>query len=110
MNTEQQARAAFDAKYGALSGVTGVMREAFFEFFKAGWDARAEQPATEQPKADDGWIPWAGGPPNVPDGTRGDIKLRNGDILRSDWLTIYRWSHTNSDDDIIAYRISRGTV
>lgn len=112
MNTEQQARAAFDAQYGNLMGVRGELYYMALGVFKAGFEAgraSADQPATEQPKADeDGWIAWAGGECPV----LVDVKSRSGFTVNCVRPEAIYWGRGQQlgVGDIIAYRISRGTA
>ena len=83
----------------------GRMREAI---------AKAEA-ALAAPRSDDGWIPWGGGACPVEVGTRVDAKFRDGEKAYNvpagdcaedpDSRSAASWSHTESDYDIIAYRV-----
>ena len=61
------------------------------------------------PQSDDGWIPWKGGVCPVQDGTKVDIRYRNGDDNGNEsycWCAEdHDWQHDGSAYDIVAYRV-----
>ena len=74
--------------------------------------ARAEA-ALAEPQIDaDGWIPWAGVECPVDEKALVEVKLRSGSAwidqeaqMGADWL----WDHDGGADDIIAYRVVKGS-
>ena len=77
--------------------------------------AKAEATLTAPQPADDGWIPWGGGACPVEVGTRVDAKFRDGEKAYNvpagdcaedpDSRSALDWYHTESDHDIVAYRV-----
>lgn len=77
--------------------------------------AKAEATLAVPQPSDDGWIPWAGGECPVTVGTRVDAKFRDGEKAYNvpagdcaedpDSRSASDWSRTESDYDIIAYRV-----
>lgn len=65
---------------------------------------------------DDGWIEWNGGYCPVPDGTRVDVRYRNGEMgfaktassgpLPGSYADKCFWHNSGCDYDIVAYRIA----
>lgn len=51
------------------------------------------------------WYSWSGGKCPLPEGFVGDIRTRDGDLLRNIHLYDYVWSHDGDDRDIIAFKI-----
>lgn len=61
------------------------------------------------------WIDWHGGKCPVAETTFLDVRFRDGeklhfvraDVIKNDDERLSLWNHTNSDSDIIAYRVRR---
>ena len=74
--------------------------------------ARAEAALAEPQLDADGWIPWAGVECPVDEKALVEVKLRSGSAwidqeaqMGADWL----WDHDGGPDDIIAYRVVKGS-
>ena len=80
--------------------------------------AKAEAALAEPQADEDGWIPWSGGECPLDRLTQVDVRYRNGDELMGAGLTWlagsydwnHNWNHDESDYDIIAYRIAKGSA
>lgn len=80
--------------------------------------AKAEAALAEPQADEDGWIPWSGGECPLDRLTQVDVRYRNGDELMGagpTWLAgsynwNHNWNHDESDYDIIAYRIAKGSA
>lgn len=71
-------------------------------------EGRDEKPATAEPDAE-GWIQWGGGECPFPEGTRVDVRHRDGYKFLGSAVGqshgCRKWHHTGSCNDIVAYRI-----
>lgn len=50
------------------------------------------------------WVKWHGGECPVPPDTRVQAKIRSGAVLGPRCASTYRWSHLDSNSDIVEYR------
>lgn len=57
------------------------------------------------PKKVDGWIAWAGGECPVDVRLFVDVMFRYQETAATDMAGCWRWNHTGTDSDIIAYRL-----
>jgi len=59
------------------------------------------------------WIKWAGGKQPVPNNTKVDVLLRNGNEGKSMWSHHLYWSHSHTmtpDSQIVAYRLAESKL
>lgn len=54
----------------------------------------------------EGWIEWAGGECPVENTARVDVRWSDGVVMQRKAAWLWRWEHTDSDPNIIAYRIA----
>lgn len=103
---KDEEREAFDAWCKASHGLATTNG---FEAWKAGREELRKEIGSEKcrnTKTEPAWIPWTGGSKSPINGlqTRCEIQCRDGTRHISDH-NIFRWSHSNTPGDILAYRI-----
>lgn len=103
-------------KYCSYNGEAGAYKPGGIEIKKAlitGIDTQicdvvyAGQYEAALDAKNDGWIEWGGGECPVPRDTMVDVIFGRGGIMSTNIADRWRWNHSGTDSDIIAYRLHK---
>lgn len=106
-------------KYCSYNGEAGAYKPGGIEIKKAlitGIDTQicdvvyAGQYEAALAAKNDGWIEWGGGECPVPRDTMVDVIFGRGGIMSTNIADCWRWNHSGTDSDIIAYRLHKPDI